>query len=262
MMTKAPSFFISHGAPMFAIEPDALSDYLTRLGASLTGINAVLVISPHWQTRDLCVLATPQPSTIHDFSGFPDILYTLQYPAKGSPEYADVLIQMMVEQGVQVRSAASRGLDHGAWVPLMYLFPQADIPVFQLSMPIHLNAESALQLGYALRVLRDRGVLILGSGGFTHNLYEIAPKNATPEPYVKLFGDWMREAVIKRDFESLANYRQLAPHAERAHPTDEHLLPLMIALGASFDDEALHIEHGNTYYGMLSMESYFWGIKG
>lgn len=261
-MSKAPSFFISHGAPMFAIEPDGLSDYLTRLAASLSNINAVLVISPHWQTRDLCVMGTFQPTTIHDFSGFPEVLYTLQYPAKGSPEYAEVLIKSMAEHGIQVRLDASRGLDHGAWVPLIYLLPQADVPVFQLSMPVHLNAESALQLGAALRALRDRGVLILGSGGFTHNLYEIAPKDAVPESYVKLFGDWMREAVIKRDFERLANYRQLAPYATRAHPTDEHLLPLMVALGASFDDEELHIERGDIYYGMLSMESYFWGIKG
>jgi 4,5-DOPA dioxygenase extradiol len=111
----------------------------------------------------------------------------------------------------------------------------------------------------ALRALRDRGVLILGSGGFTHNLYEIAPKNSVPEGYITLFSDWMREAVVARDFERLANYRKLAPYAERAHPTDEHLLPLLVALGASFDDDPLHIEYGDIYYGMLSMESYFWG---
>jgi len=261
-MGRAPSFFISHGAPMFAVEPDALSDYLTALGSSLAHINAVLLISPHWQTPDLCVMTTPDPATIHDFSGFPEVLYTLQYPAKGSPEWAKQLVQLMGEQGVVVREDAGRGLDHGAWVPLMYLFPKANVPVFQLSMPVGLTAGSALQLGVALRSLRDRGVLMLGSGGFTHNLYEIAPKNSVPEGYIKLFGDWMREAVVARDFERLANYRKLAPHAERAHPTDEHLLPLLVALGASFDEDPLHIESGDIYYGMLSMESYFWGLAG
>lgn len=260
-MKKAPVFFISHGAPSFAIEPDALSEYLQKLGQSLKDIRAVLVISPHWQTSVLSVMTTPEPPTIHDFSGFQEILYTLQYPAKGHAELAEKTMQCLLDAGWGVHADHLRGLDHGAWVPLLYLLPEAKIPVFQVSMPRDLTAKSAITLGQALAPLREQGVLIIGSGGLTHNLYEISPKETAPAGYVKLFADWMRSAVLSRDIQKLENYRQLAPHAERAHPTDEHLLPLMVALGASANDEVPFVFDGPIYYGMLSMESYFWGVS-
>ena len=260
MPKKAPVFFISHGAPTFAIEPDELSDYLTRLGQMLTGVNAVLVVSPHWQTRGLQVMTTQHLETTHDFSGFPQALYQLQYPTHGHLDLAEATMALLESFGLEAEAESSRGLDHGAWVPLMYLLPDANIPVFQVSMPKDLNAASALKLGAALSGMREKGVLIIGSGGLTHNLYEISPKDSKPASYIEPFVSWMREAVIARDFEKLANYRQLAPNAARAHPTDEHLLPLMVAIGATAEDEKPKVVHGDIYYSMLAMESYFWGL--
>jgi 4,5-DOPA dioxygenase extradiol len=257
---KAPVLFISHGAPTFAIEPGALGPELERLGKLITGIRAVLVISPHWQTRNVKVMTTPEPQAMHDFGGFAPELYQLRYPASGEPEIAARAALLLQRAGFEVTLDDARGLDHGAWVPLRHMVPDASTPVFQVSMPHDLDAEGAFHLGRALAPLRESGVLVVGSGSLTHNLYEVAAHNATSARYAEEFAQWVREAVIRKDAQSVLAYRGQAPHAERAHPTEEHFLPLLVALGAASDaDDVIAIDGGMTY-GVLSMDSFAWGL--
>lgn len=260
-LPRAPVFFISHGAPTFALEPGQLGTNLRALGQQLSGVKAVLVVSPHWQTRELQVLTTPQPETIHDFGGFPQSLYQLQYPAPGQPELALETMRLLAQAGWPVSADATRGLDHGAWVPLWHLLPQATIPVFQVSMPHQLDTAGALALGRAMAPLRDQGVLIVGSGSLTHNLYDLQAPATPAVAYAVEFAHWIRQAVSRADVAALLDYRRLAPHAERAHPTEEHLLPLLVALGASHDAESAQAIAGDITYGVLSMASYAWGLN-
>ena len=258
-MDRQPSLFISHGSPMFALEPGQLGPNLGRLGGTLRDLAAVVVVSPHWQTRGVRVAATAAPETIHDFGGFPAPLYQLQYPAPGAPALADEATALLRQAGFDASLDPQRGLDHGAWVPLRHLLPQADVPVFQVSMPHDLDAAGALRLGQALAPLRRRGVLVVGSGSLTHNLYEFRQPIHDPE-YAQQFADWVNDAVLARDAQALVDYRRRAPHAARAHPSEEHYLPLLVAVGASQPgDDARRINGGMTY-GVLSMDSFGFGL--
>lgn len=260
-LQRAPVLFISHGAPTFALEPGQLGANLRAIGQQLAGVKAVLVVSPHWQTRELQVLTTPTPETVHDFGGFPAALYALQYPAPGQPELALDALRLLTQAGWSVTADARRGLDHGAWVPLFHLLPQANVPVFQVSMPHQLDTAGALALGRALAPLRDQGVLIVGSGSLTHNLYELQRPGAPAVDYAVEFAHWIRQAVSRADVVALVDYRRLAPHAERAHPKQEHFLPLLVAQGASQETETAQVIAGDITYGVLSMESYVWGLR-
>lgn len=264
-MTKAPVLFISHGAPTFALEPGLLGPQLAALGLNLPAIKAVLVVSPHWQTGGVRVMTSAAPQTVHDFGGFPAPLYALQYPALGQPQLAAEAGRLLAQAGFPVAIDAQRGLDHGAWVPLMHMLPEARVPVFQVSMPLTLDTAGALHMGQVLAPLREQGVLILGSGSMTHNLYEIDRSGASQAAYAIEFNNWVRHAVTANDIDSLVHYRQLAPHAERAHPTEEHFLPLLVALGAQGAKESgllepVQVIDGGMTYGVLSMESYAWGL--
>lgn len=255
----APVLFISHGAPTFALEPGELGQQLGTLGQSLSGIRAFVVVSPHWQTRDLRVSAHPAPQTIHDFYGFAPALYELQYPAAGAPEAAQEVVTALIAAGMPAIVDREQGMDHGVWVPLMHLRPQADIPVICVSLPIDATPESAYRMGKALAPLRQRGMLVIGSGSLTHNLMEFrGGLNTNASGYVTEFVQWMRDAVASRTLAPLLDYRNSAPHAVIAHPTDEHLLPLQVAFGASDQEDHLDVITTEVRYGMLSMESYLW----
>jgi len=254
----APALFVSHGAPTFALKPGELGSRLAALGRTLAGIRAVLVVSPHWMTHGVRVMAAPRPATVHDFGGFPEPLYRLDYAAPGTPELAREALQLLLAAGFEAALDERRGRDHGAWVPLLHLLPKARVPVFQVSLPAGLDTAGALRLGQALAPLRARGVLVLGSGSLTHNLYEVGAR-AADAPYALAFARWVREAVLARDAARLLDYRRLAPFAERAHPTEEHFLPLLVALGATAASEAARVIEGGITYGVLSMESYAWG---
>jgi 4,5-DOPA dioxygenase extradiol len=257
-MTTAPTLFISHGAPTFAIEPGLLGPALNTLGQQLSGaktVKAVLVVSPHWQTRDVTVMTTPAPETVHDFGGFLAALYDLQYPVAGHPQLATEVGRLLTQASWTVGVDARRGLDHGAWVPLRHLLPNADIPVFQVSMPMDLDTVSAFELGKALAPIRESGVMIVASGSMTHNLYEFRHSGAAEQDYAIEFTHW-----ISQDIAGLLDYRQRAPHAQRAHPTEEHFLPLLVALGALSDGEATQIIDAGIANSVLSMESYAWGV--
>ncbi len=255
-----PLFFISHGAPTFALEPGKLGPQLRALGAQLEGVRAVLVVSPHWQTRGVAVSSTAAPETIYDFGGFPSALYDLQYPAAGAPELAAQVAALLTDAGYAASLDTRRGLDHGAWVPLFHLLPKAQIPVFQVSMPYDLNTEQAVQLGRALAPLRAQGVLIVASGSMTHNLGEFRRGVAAGDHYVQEFSNWVKTAVLANAVQPVIRYRSEAPHAERAHPTEDHFLPLLVALGAQIEGDAAQLIDGGIEHGMLSMDSFVWGL--
>lgn len=258
-MQKAPSLFVSHGAPTFALEASALVNKLAALGSQLDHIKAVLVVSPHWQTHQLEVMTTAQPETIHDFYGFPEALYELQYPVQGCPELANEAAGLLKATGLDCALNATRGLDHGAWVPLMHLFPKANVPAFQISLPHTATPQSAYTLGQAVAPLKAQGVLILGTGGITHNLGHFMRRDVDLS-YVTQFGEWVRKAISENRVDDLLNYRQLAPNALQAHPTDEHFLPLFAALGSRSVDETLEVIEGGVSYDILCMDSYLWGV--
>lgn len=260
-MTRLPTLFISHGSPTFAIDPGIAGPALTALGKTLPVPKAILVVSPHWMTREPRVATSAAPQTIHDFGGFPPALYQLQYPAPGAPDVAQRAIGLLRAAGYAAEADTQWGMDHGAWVPLLHLFPAADIPVFQVSLPARLDGERAYAYGQALAPLAEEGVLIIGSGSLTHNLYEVrfdAP-DARAETYAAEFAAWVDQTLSSRDHARLQQTMAVAPHAQRSHPTAEHLWPLMVAAGAAGSQVPVTRIHGGITYGVLSMDSYVFG---
>lgn len=257
-MSRLPTLFVSHGSPMFAVEPGLAGPALSALGRRLPRPQAVLAVSPHWMTREPRVATTRAPQTIHDFGGFPDVLYALNYPAPGHSGLAARTVELLQAAGWGAQGDAQWGLDHGAWVPLTYLYPQADVPVFQLSLPARLDGARAYALGQSLAQLRDEGVLIVGSGSLTHNLHDVEREPAPAEPYAKAFAQWISDTLHLRDHQRLQQTMALAPHAQRAHPTAEHLWPLMVAAGAAGTEAAVTRIDGGITYGALSMDAFLW----
>lgn len=250
---------------MFALEPGAAGPLLTQLGRDLPRPKAIAVISPHWMTRGAAVCVAQTPETIHDFGGFDPRLYEMQYPASGHIESAQSAIKLLANAGWNPVATDRWGLDHGAWVPLTYLYPKADVPVFQISLPAGLSLSQALAYGQALAGLREQGVLIIGSGSLTHNLSEFRGGRVmdTPvAPYVPEFVNWVRAAVLSGETQKLCRTLDDAPHAQRAHPTDEHYQPLLVAIGAAMRDgqaSAAQVLDGGVAYGILSMDSFVFG---
>jgi len=255
----APAFFISHGAPTFAMQPGQLGPVLTAAGRRMGAIKAALIVSPHWMTQGVRVASTPAPDTIHDFGGFPEPLYQIRYRAPGAPDWAAHAVQLLQSAGFAAEPDAGRGLDHGAWVPLRYLLPEANTPVFQISMPRDFDTAAAWRMGRALAPLRAQGVAIVGSGSLTHNLYEVF-HGGKEAPYAQAFANWTSQAVLGGDIDALLHYRAQAPSAERAHPTEEHFLPLVVAAGAAAEGEQAQLLPGGMTYGVLAMDSYAWGL--
>jgi len=255
---KMPVLFVSHGSPALPIEPGETGAAWRKLGAQLPKPSAILMISAHWETRVPTVSRAVRPETIHDFSGFPAELYELRYPAPGAPAMAQAAAFALQQASIPVQLDDTHGLDHGAWVPLSFLFPEADIPVAQLSLQPDRDPAWHIALGRALRPLREQGVLIIGSGSITHNLRAIFkhPQGEPTPDWVTEFCDWMEERIKTGDLEALSAYRTRAPHAVQNHPTDEHLLPLFVALGAADKiDRAQHLNHVMTY-GFLAMDAW------
>lgn len=259
-LDRWPTLFVSHGSPMFAVEPGLAGAHLRKLGQLLPKPRAVLVLSPHWMTRRVKLNAHPQPATMHDFGGFPQELYGLQYPAKGSPDVAQEVVELLAQHNVPGHLAIDQGLDHGVWVPLMHLFPQADVPVMHVAFPTCLNPEQANTYGRYLRPLREQGVLIVGSGSLTHNLRDFfhGVQHAEELEYVEAFSGWVARTLAAGDRAALLAYRRLAPDAARAHPTDEHLLPLMFAAGAVEDGQLSSVLRlqGEAVGQVLQMDSF------
>lgn len=261
-MTALPTIFVSHGAPTLAIEPGIIGPRLAALANDLPKPRVILVVSPHWVSRELRVMTNPAPKTLHDFGGFPRPLYRIQYPAPGSPAIAQQVITALQEHGHKVQADPEQGFDHGAWVPLLHMYPRADVPVIELSMRINDGPKECFEIGQSLSALRKQEVLIIGSGSLTHNLYEFRQGEDTPATYVKAFAFWVREALERGDLDALLDYRSQAPHAERAHPTEDHLLPLFFALGAAGSDPVnVRCIDGGITHGVLAMDAFVLGNR-
>jgi 4,5-DOPA dioxygenase extradiol len=258
-MPRLPTLFVSHGAPTFALEPGRAGARLRALGEALPRPEAVLVVSPHWMTPAPRVATGERPQTIHDFGGFDPALHEMTYPAPGHPALARRAIEVLAAAGWPVAGDARRGLDHGAWVPLMHLYPRADVPVFQASLPARADAQSAWRFGEALAPLADEGVLVVGSGSLTHNLYEFRLGEAREEAYAAEFAHWVRDAVTAGDTQRLRRALEIAPHASRAHPTPEHFLPLLVAAGAAANPLPATVVEGGIVHGVLSMDGFVFG---
>ena len=256
-----PVLFVSHGSPMLAVEPGRTGPVLAGWSQSLPEKpKGILVVSPHWMTRGLAVSTRAQQVAWHDFGGFPQELYTLEYPAPGSPALAERARQVLADAGLHADDDPRRPLDHGAWVPLRYLYPEADIPVVQLSLDAGRDAAAQYELGKALAPLRDEGILVIGSGSLTHNLREYGgAHDAPPLDYVPPFQAWYAKHLLQDEsVDQLLQWEFEVPNAKRAHPTDEHLMPLYVALGAGNGDRARRL-NDEVAYRALAMDAYAFG---
>jgi len=258
-MVPLPALFVSHGSPMLALQDSPARRFLDGLGQTLARPRAILVVSAHWETAGGPALSlAQQPQTIHDFGGFPRALFEMRYLAPGAPALAERAAALLEGAGIPVGRSADRGLDHGAWVPLRLMYPAADIPVTQLSVVRGASPAQHAAIGRALAPLRTEGVLILASGSLTHNLYEYRGQGVdAPVPeWVSGFEGWMKERLEAGDQAALLDYRRAAPHAAQNHPTDEHLLPLFVAMGAGGPDARASRLHASVEHGVLAMDAY------
>lgn len=267
--TRFPTLFLSHGSPALALESvgaqgehGTLSARLAALAPELPRPQAVLVASAHWQTGAPVVGGAVAPCTIHDYGGFGSELHRIRYPAPGAPEVATRVVALLAAAGLHAAIDAGRGLDHGVWVPLRHVYPAADVPVLPLALQPALGVAHHHRIGRALAPLRDEGVLVLGSGGLTHNLRVAyatrARADAVPDvdPGVAAFADWIADRLAAGDVASLLDYRRLAPGAARHHPTEEHLLPLFVALGAGGEVPAVRRIGVGTLWGALCLDGF------
>ena len=253
-----PSLFISHGSPILALQPGESGPALARLAAEMPRPRAIVMVSAHWESHELLVNGNPQPETWHDFGGFAAELFAVQYPAPGLPDLTREVVELLAASDLPARIDSRRPFDHGVWVPLSLMYPQADIPVVQISLPSRQGPELQTRVGKALAGLRAEGVLIIGSGSITHNLGELNwnGDSARVEPWAQAFRDWMIDTLASDDEYALHQYRSLAPHAVRAHPSDEHLLPLYFARGAGGE---FSVAHQGFTMGALGMDIYRFG---
>ncbi|HRX61612.1 MAG TPA: class III extradiol ring-cleavage dioxygenase [Candidatus Competibacter sp.] len=259
MNSTQPALFVPHGAPTFALRPGAAGAALTTIAHTLSRPRAIVIVSAHWDTATPTVGFADRPETIHDFWGFPNELYALHYPATGCREAAQEVVAAIEAVGLPVQVDPQRGLDHGAWIPLRLMFPDADVPVIPLSIQSLGGSEAAYRLGRALTPLTARGFLVIASGNLTHNLrdFQIAWRRGGQTPaYVREFADWMANRLAARDFPALLDYRRQAPGGVQAHPTEEHLLPLYVALGAAGEPARIERFYTGIDDYVLAMDAY------
>lgn len=254
-----PTLFVPHGAPTFALRPGAAGAALVALAQQLERPKAIIIVSPHWETREPTVGSANDLETIYDFAGFPSELYTLIYPAHSDATLAQQVTVCLQTAGYPARIDPHRGLDHGAWVPLRMMLPAAEIPIIPLSIKANADAAYHYALGQALQPLTEQGFLVIGTGSITHNLhdYMLCVHNHLPTPdYVTRFADWVNARLQAQHLSDLLDYRQASPDAFRAHPTDDHFMPFFVALGAAGKD----IKANRFYAGVddlvLAMDGY------
>jgi 4,5-DOPA dioxygenase extradiol len=252
---QLPTIFLSHGSPMTAVEKSPARSFWAKLGAAMRVARAVLCVSAHWETWGPEVTSGSEYETIHDFYGFPPELYRLQYGARGMPELAEEVAGLVERAGLSCRLDPRRGLDHGVWVPLRSMFPEAGIPVVQLSIQSHLDPASHLALGSALQGLRHDGILVLGSGGAVHPLGYAGRRrmDSLIDDWASAFERWLTGVLAEGDRDSLVRYRALAPYPERAHPRPDHFMPLLVAMAAAGPAAKGRPTHQSWARGDMSM---------
>ncbi len=254
MRNLLPTYFISHGAPDIVLRNTPAAQFLRKL--KLPEAKAILVISAHWMTDEPMVTAHSHPNTIHDFGGFPKALYEMQYPAPGDALLATKTVNHLAPVFPLSALDTTRGLDHGAWIPLILAEPKATIPVLQLSIQPQRNARHHYEIGKSLRDLREQGVIIMASGNATHNLRAVFGQRYTETPVqVTRFNEWLHGAMTVRDDEELMRWEQ-APYAAWNHPTSDHFLPLFTVLGATFGNKSSERIHESIDYSVLAMDAY------
>ena len=260
-MQKFPTLFLSHGSPMHALNAGKAGDVWAALATSLPTPKAVLMVTAHWETNLPMLSGNAKPSMIYDFGGFPDALSKIVYRAPGSPEVAAQALALLKQAGFTAGIDGCRGMDHGTWVPLLKMYPDADVPIVQLSVQPTMNPHHHVEIGHALAPLTREGVLIVGSGHLTHNLRDwmAARGQQSTLPYAVRFQDWVHEHLATHDIDALTHYREQAPEAERAHPTEEHFLPLFVALGAAGENAKVERVFDGFEGNALAMDAYRFG---
>lgn len=256
-MSRTPVLFVSHGAPTVALETGGLADALFAFAASVSGPRAIVVVSAHWTSRrDLGVTAAPRNRLVYDFGGFPEALYAIRWPAPGAPDLAARVAALLSGAGLPARLDPVRGLDHGAWIPLRFGWPAADVPVVQVALP---DADPAvlLRMGAALAPLREEGILLVASGGVVHNLGRVRfGAEGAPDAWAVRFDAWTRGRVAALDADGLARWREDAPDAFLAQPTPEHFAPILVAMGARAPGDRAETLLEGIRYGNLSMRTF------
>jgi 4,5-DOPA dioxygenase extradiol len=255
---RLPTLFLSHGSPMLAVEDSPAGRFLDTLAKDLPRPRAIVVASAHFVADRPMLGGHAQPHTVHDFGGFPEPLYQIQYPAPGLPDLAEDLAGLLAQAGFAAKVRPGHGLDHGVWVPLRRMYPAADIPVVPLSVNPLADAAHHFAVGQALAELRDDGVLVVGSGGFVHNLGDLdwQHRDAPLAPWADEFSRWMHGRLAEQDWRRLIGWQEQAPHARHAHPTTEHLMPLFLALGAAGNGPTVEVLHRSHELGSLALDAF------
>lgn len=248
-----PSLFIAHGAPSLALEENVYTEFLQKLGQELPKPKAIVLFSAHWESTTQLVSSVANYETIYDFGGFQPELYQIKYPAQGQAETTAEVERLFAEAGIPVQTDDVRGLDHGAWVVLRLLYPDADIPVVSLSVNRYLTGEQQYQVGQALASLREQDILVIGSGGTVHNLRQLNWESNGVDPWASEFDNWLHDKLVSWDTESLFSYDKLAPSAQTAVPTPEHFVPLLLAMGAGDQNKRASLLFKAYQYGNLSL---------
>jgi 4,5-DOPA dioxygenase extradiol len=253
---KMPVLFIGHGHPMNALLDNNFTQTLTKIGQNIQKPNAIMVVSAHWETRGTYVSVNPQPTTIYDFGGFDDRLFQIKYEPKGAPELAKQVVTLGSSHGIQEDN--SMGLDHGAWTVLKYLFPKADVPVFQLSIDFTKPPQYHYELAAALRKMREKGVLVVGSGNIVHNLGRLDWQNINAKPFdwAIEFDELVKGKLTTNDFKALVNYNQFGKLAQLSIPSNDHYLPMLYTLGLADKNEQIKYLYEGIQYGSISMRCF------
>jgi 4,5-DOPA dioxygenase extradiol len=250
-MTRLPVLFVGHGSPMNAVEDNAFTRTWRELAQKLPRPKAVLCVSAHWQTQGVSVTAAERPDTIHDFRGFPPELSAVNYPAPGDPALARQVQALLPLARVKLDRAW--GLDHGAWSVLTHFYPQADVPVVQLSLAFDQKPSFHYNLGRQLACLRDAGILVLGSGNIVHNLSLMNPAQKQASPWARRVNDAVKHEIESRDHRALLDFDKLDPDIRLAVPSDEHYLPLLYILGLQHADEPATFFNDRIVMGSIAM---------
>lgn len=257
-MSTAPLFFVGHGSPMFAVDTGVAAKNLAEQRSLLESVEVIVVVSPHWLTQKTRVITNNKPQTIHDFSGFPEQLYQLQYLAPGSHTIGHDIIKLLQKNGIKAYADDAQGWDHGVWVPLLHLYPKADKPVIQISLNISMSMDEFDNLGQVLNQLRQQNIAVICSGSLTHNLYEMSMSQTDVPDYVLAFEECVRENVLSANLAKLKKVSTEFNFYKHCHPTSEHFLPLIIAMATSDDSDKVKVLKSPVLHRTISMESYVW----